>query len=206
MTGEPSARNAEAGEPAEGFGERFAVEGGHIAVEPSLGALVNPPAGMFDALFERRSFDPMRHRQGEIRLVGERARGEGDERMRDEFPDEDHPAPLGLRALAPDIEAQVYLLEIAVEREGDAPDARAQEEKSDDGDEMTATPRIELGGGGEVRREHARVHLVIEHRQMALLGGEEGAGGAHLPELKKFSTFAGSHGVALVFIFSSRGV
>ncbi len=55
MTGEPSARNAEAGEPAEGFGERFAVEGGHIAVEPSLGALVNPPAGMFDALFERRA-------------------------------------------------------------------------------------------------------------------------------------------------------
>src|SRR5262245_47428767 len=113
------------------------------------------------------------HRYGRVLLVVEDARHQGDRRARHQLLHEHDPPPPTLRRLAPHVEAQVDLLEVAMAGHGDAEDPGAQEQEADHAEVGAALPLVELGPAGDPIRQRGPVHFVVEQRQVAPCGLQE---------------------------------
>lgn len=100
----------------------------------------------------------------------------GDGAARDDFADEkDAAADFGAR-FAADIEAEINLVEIRVEGDGEeAEELRFEETEADEADVGFSFMGVELGATRDVEAKESRIGFVIEHQQVAPLGGEEDA-------------------------------
>ena len=115
--------------------------------------------------------------QGGVRLLVKGVRDEGDGGARDELGDEDDAAALGTVGFGTaDVEAEIYLLEAGVERDGEALEANAIEEKADEGDVAGVLVEIEFDAAWEPGGEQNGVDGVLGHDELAPFGGKEGAG------------------------------
>jgi hypothetical protein len=81
--------------------------------------------------------------------------------------------PLGVGHVAAHVEAEVQFLEVAVEGDGDAQHPRVEEEEPHDADPAAPVVEVELGAGGHAIAQKRRVDRVVEHHEVAPLGGEE---------------------------------
>src|SRR6185369_8902980 len=108
----------------------------------------------------------------------------GDREARDQLLHEDHPAAVvpavltASRRPPPHVEAEVDLLEIAVEGDGDALDDRLREHEPDDADVRLAAERVERGPRGHPALEQGRVDLVVQQDQPPPFRAQEDRHGA----------------------------
>jgi hypothetical protein len=117
------------------------------------------------------------HREGEIRLAVENARGHGDGDFGDEFADENDPASPGVgcepHGLFAHVKAQIYFFEIPMPWNGEAADNGVIEEEADDAEVGFVIVEIELGAGGHMRRENFRVDGEVEHGEVTPVRGQK---------------------------------
>ena len=113
--------------------------------------------------------EPVPHRQRHVVLVVGQPGDGGDGPLGDQLLHEDDPA------LVPTthIEAQVELLEVPVEGHGDPLQPGVQEEEAHQRAPVVADVRVEHGPSRYQRLEQLRIHAVVEHDQVAPLGGQE---------------------------------
>src|ERR1051326_745125 len=126
-------------------------------------------------------FECVAHWQRQIWFAIKRPRDEGDGAPRNQLANENDTTPPFVRTLAPDIKAQVYFLEIAMQRNGQTDHARVEKEKADNADERLAFVEIDLGFYGDERLEDFRIDGEIEHRQVTPVRGEERSHGGSRP-------------------------
>src|SRR5262249_61158589 len=89
------------------------------------------------------------------------------------LPDEDDGAPPAVRSASPDVEAEVDLLELPVERDGQAEHRRLEEQEADEAHVRAPLPEVELRAGGDESREVAGVDRVVQHRHVPPLRAQE---------------------------------
>src|SRR5215831_14973215 len=118
----------------------------------------------------------MRRRPGYISLVVKDAGDRRHAAARDDLADEGHASPQFILLAAPDVEAQVDLVKIAVQRNRDTKHLHGKKAKPDQADETPSLPQIELCSPWNQAIEQCRINLVVEHEHVAQLGGEERAG------------------------------
>src|SRR2546423_6225012 len=78
-----------------------------------------------------------------------------------------------LRQLPAYVEAEIYLLEILVEERRKAEDVSVQKQKANQTDVVLTGFVIEKSSFRYQRRQHRRIDLVIEHRQITPLSAEK---------------------------------
>ena len=113
------------------------------------------------------------HREGEIRLAVEDARGDGDGDFGDEFADENDAASPGVGGFFAHVKAQIYFFEIAMPWNGEAAHNRVIEEEADDAEVSFVVVEIELGAGGHMRREDFRIDGEVEHGEVTPVRGQK---------------------------------
>src|SRR5258705_8869628 len=134
-----------------GLGMRQARVPGHPDAERVLASGKAP--GVADVrLLSGADLVAMGHGESLVVLVEEPARDPGDRAARNQLLDEDDAAPGAFRVLAPHVEPEVHLLEVAVERNGNAEDTRVQEPEAHHAHEGLPVPGIELGAGRDALR------------------------------------------------------
>src|SRR5437588_2494796 len=114
------------------------------------------------------------HREGEIRLAVEDARGDGDGDFGDEFADENDAASPGVGGFFAHVKAQIYFFEIAMPWNGEAAHSRVIEEEADDAEVSFVVVEIELGADRHMRREDFRIDGEVEHGQVTPVRGQKG--------------------------------
>jgi hypothetical protein len=115
------------------------------------------------------------HGKRGVGLLVERVCDEGDGGAGDKLADEDDAALAGAVGLgAGDVEAEVYFFEARVEGDGEALDADAVEEESDQRGVAAALEEVEFEALREPRREGCGRDLILRHDELAPFGSEEG--------------------------------
>jgi len=109
-------------------------------------------------------------RAGDIRLVVEEPRREGNQPARNDLSDEDHPASRALPVIPHYVEAQVDLFEVAMTWNADAQDPGVKELERHHAYEGLSLPQIESGTRGHPGRQQPRRHLEARHDEMAPFG------------------------------------
>ena len=131
------------------------------------------PPRIFDAQGGALARKLVRHRQTAVILAIDPA-GDG----RDRAPGNDllneNDAALHGTGFAPaNVESEVHLVKIAVERNGNSVHLRVKKAETDQADEGPAVKRVEFGSRRNARREQRGVDLEIQNREIPPLGGEE---------------------------------
>src|SRR5207237_10932502 len=112
------------------FGDEFFVRTGRLRFAMRVHGEMFPFIAAAPLVFHSHNsvsvFHFAAHREGEIRLAVENARGDGDGDFGDEFTDENDAASPGVgcepHGLFANIKAQIYFFEIAMPRNGQAED------------------------------------------------------------------------------------
>src|SRR5262249_21785463 len=128
--------------------------------------------------------DVVTHGKREVVLVVDRPGEPGDRPPRHHFLHEDDAATPAVLVPAPDIEAEVQLLEVAMSVNRHAANPGIEEAEPDDAHERAAVPAIELGSTRDERGEEGRIDLVVQHREVAPLRGQEWRGESQVPLLE----------------------
>src|SRR5262249_5187006 len=123
----------------------------------------------------RRPCDLMSHRQRDIGLVVTKSGGLRDRPSRHDLFDEGYTPANLVAACAANVEPQVHLLKVAMQRHGHAEDPRIQKQESDEADKGLAVMKIKLAAARNKQLEHRRLDLPIEHCQQLPAGREKHA-------------------------------
>jgi hypothetical protein len=116
------------------------------------------------------ALDRVRHGIGDIRLAVEVLGESGDGAPRDNLPHEyDATAPALCRSM-PDIETQIDLLEITMEREGNSKNAGAQKEEAHDADVGGAVELIQFQTRRDQGLEQGALDRIVKHHKMPPFG------------------------------------
>ena len=120
-------------------------------------------------------FDFVLHREREIIFSIKGASDQRDGATRNQFAHKDHAAPPGLRGFLANVEAQVHLFEIAMQRNGQTENASIEKEETDDADKGVAAFVIEFSSRRNEWRNDRRIDNEIEHGEIAPIGGKKRA-------------------------------
>ena len=111
--------------------------------------------------------DCVGHGDSGVALVEGEAGDGGDGEFGDELADEDGTALLA----AANVEADVDLFKVLMERDGEAEDAGAVELEADEAEPGFVGEEVEFGAGGDVGLEQGGIDCVVEHEQVEPFGG-----------------------------------
>src|SRR5437660_1986997 len=140
------------------FGDEFFVRTGRLRFAMRVHGEMFPFTAAAPLVFPSHNsvsvFHFAAHREGEIRLAVEDARGNGDSDFGDKFADENDAAPPGVGGFFAHVKPQIYFFEIAMPWNGEAADNRVIEKEADDAEISFVVLEIELGAGGHVRGEN----------------------------------------------------
>jgi len=135
-------------------------------------ALLRPPS-VLNCYLRILHLNFVLHGERRITFVIEASCYGGNGPAGNDFPNENHPSSDFAFVLPPNIEAQVDLVEVAVEWEGNAHHLRSQEMKSNQADEGPPIPAIKFRAGRNKIVEQVWVYLVVQHGEVAPLCSEE---------------------------------
>src|SRR5204862_4793675 len=113
------------------------------------------------------------HRQGEIRLAIENARSYCDGNFGDEFPDENNPAPPGVRGSFAHVKTQIHFFEIAMPRDRHSTHHGVIKEETNNADVGFPIVKVELGARRNMRDENFWIDGEIEDREIAPIRGQK---------------------------------
>src|ERR1039457_3744938 len=117
--------------------------------------------------------DVVQHRERNVVFSVKSPRSQRDRDARHDLLHEDDRAAPSAARHASHIETQVYFFEVAVKGNRCAEDARVEEQKPDDAHECSIVTLIQLGSSGHERRQHLRIDLESQHRQMTPFSGQK---------------------------------
>src|SRR5436190_23423699 len=115
----------------------------------------------------------MLHRYGNIVFSVKRPRYDSHCAPRHKFPDKNHATPPCVRRFSPDVEAQIYFFEIAVQRNWKTQEACIEKQKPNDTEESLTVFEIDFRFGRNQRHDQPRIDHIIQHRQITPVGREE---------------------------------
>src|SRR5262249_55606217 len=101
------------------------------------------------------------HRNSNIIFSVKRPRYESDCGTRHKFPNENHAAPPCVRRFPPNVETQIYFLEIAVQRNWQAQKACVEKQKPNNTEECFTVVKFGPGFGWNERCDQARIGQII---------------------------------------------
>jgi hypothetical protein len=113
------------------------------------------------------------HRQRGIGLTIKRASHHRDRLPWNELADKSDSAPPVIDDFPAHIKTQIYLLEIAMQRNWQTENARVQEEKSNDAQKSSSLVKIKLRPARQQRFQQFRIRHEIQHREVAPIRGEK---------------------------------
>src|SRR5438132_1385464 len=115
----------------------------------------------------------MTHRHCQIRFTIECARDYCDRLLWNNFADERDTAPPAINILPAYVKPQIHLLEVAMEWNRDAEDARVEKKKTDHTKECFTPKKIEFCPRREQRLQDFGISDKVYHRQVPPLCGEK---------------------------------
>src|SRR6266581_3271522 len=115
----------------------------------------------------------MFHRQCGVGLAVKCAGNYRDRPARHKFADENHTAPPRISGFFPNIEAQVHFLEIPMQRNWKAEQARVEKEKANNTQKRLAIFVVDFSASRNKGREQARIDDVIQHRKVTPVSSEK---------------------------------
>jgi hypothetical protein len=144
---------------------------GRRALSPRGDAI--PVAAVLPRVIDAVGRDPMPRRQRHVRFVVDDARDQRDRDAWHDFLHEHDATAHDAIDRAADVEPQVDLVEVGVERDREPLQPRLQETKRHEADDVAALPRIEFDSARDQRREDGFVDVVLDEHEVAPGGAQE---------------------------------
>src|SRR6266581_1775732 len=122
------------------------------------------------------SDDGVLHRNGAIRLVVGQSRRSRHQRQRHQLSNENHAATRFAADGAPDVEAKIHFLEVAMEEGRDSQHVGVEKKKSGEADEVASPGVVELSALGQKTDEDRWIDFEVEHGDVAPFSSQKYSG------------------------------